>query len=90
MKKFQLLFVWILLIALCSCRKKTDPGEMQVQGGPMEMISFSFTHTGMSTEECFLYSVEQTEEGIRLYTEELFSGGFILEYDAVQLQRFIS
>jgi len=79
MKKFQLLFVWILLIALCSCRKKTDPGEMQVQGGPMEMISFSFTHTGMSTEQCFLYSAEQTEDGIRIYTEELFAGGLIVD-----------
>lgn len=45
----------------------------------MEITSFSFTHTGMSTDKCFCYSAEQTEEGVRLYTEELFSGGFIVD-----------
>ena len=45
----------------------------------MEIIFFSFTHTGMSTEECFRYSAEQTEEGVRLYTEELFVNGLIVD-----------
>ena len=45
----------------------------------MEITSFSFTHTGMSAEECFRYSAEQTEEGVRLYTEELFVNGLIVD-----------
>ncbi|MBE5874725.1 MAG: hypothetical protein E7287_10040 [Lachnospiraceae bacterium] len=75
MKKLQLLFVLILMIILCSCGKK----EKTIEGETMEITLFSFTHTGMSTEECFLYSAEQTENGIRLYTEELFSGGLIVD-----------
>lgn len=79
MKKLQLIFLWILMIALCGCGKKAEQGEIQAMGEPMEITSFSFTHTGMSTEQCFLYSAEQTEDGIRLYTEELFSGGLIVD-----------
>ena len=45
----------------------------------MKITSFSFTHTGMSAEECFRYSAEQTEEGVRLYTEELFVNGLIVD-----------
>lgn len=72
------------LLFLAACRTAGNPEPVQLpeaaeEGEPMELKAFSFTHTGMSTEECFLYSVEQTEEGIRLYTEELFSGGFILD-----------
>jgi len=83
MKKFQLIFVWMLMMVLCGCSKKAEPEQqpekMQEQAEPMEITAFSFTHTGMSTEECFLYSAEQTKEGIRLYTEELFSGGLIVD-----------
>jgi len=90
MKKFQLIFLCILMIAICGCGKKEEPEEMQMMEEPremqmmeepreMEITSFSFTHTGSSTEQCFLYSAEQTEDGIRLYTEELFSGGLIVD-----------
>lgn len=83
MRKHQLLYLLILIIALCGCGKKEDPvqlpKEIPEQGEAMEIILFSFTHTGMSTAECFLYSAEQTEDGIRLYTEELFSGGLIVD-----------
>lgn len=83
MKKLQLIFVLILMIVLCGCGKKADLGqlheEIPAEGEPMEITLFSFIHTGMSTEECFLYSAEQTEDGIRLYTEELFSGGLIVD-----------
>lgn len=59
--------------------KRKDRGEILVIGKPMVITAFSFTHTGMSTEQCFLYSAEQTEDGIRLYTEQLFSGGLIVD-----------
>ena len=74
-----MIFLWILMIFLCGCRNKEKQGEIQAMREPMEIILFSFTHTGMSTEQCFLYSAEQTEDGIRLYTEELFSGGLIVD-----------
>ena len=79
MKKIQLIFLCLLMIALCGCGKIVEPEEVPATGEPMEITSFSFTHTGMSTEECYLYSVEQTEDGVRLYTEELFSGGLIVD-----------
>lgn len=83
MRKLQLLYLLILIFVLCGCGKKEDPvqlpKETQEQGEAMEITLFSFTHTGMSMEQCFMYSAEQTEEGIRLYTEELFSGGLIVD-----------
>ena len=83
MRKLQLMYLLILIITLCGCGKKEDPvqlpEEIMVEEEPMDIISFSFTHTGMSTEECFSYSAEQTDDGIRLYTEELFSGGLIVD-----------
>ena len=79
MKKSQLIFLWILMIGLCGCGKKEEQGEILMIGKSMEIVAFSFTHTGMSTEQCFLYSAEQTEDGIRLYAEELFSGGLIVD-----------
>ena len=79
MKKLQFIFLCLLIIALCGCGKTVEPEEVPATEEPMEITSFSFTHTGMSTEECYLYSVEQTEDGVRLYTEELFSGGLIID-----------
>jgi len=79
MKKLQLIFLCILMIALCGCSKKEEPEEIVIMVEPMEITLFSFTHSGMSTEQCFLYSAEKTDEGIRLYTEELFSGGLIID-----------
>lgn len=82
-RKIQLMYLLILMITLCGCGKKEvlvqSPKETLKQEEAMEITLFSFTHTGMSTKECFLYSAEQTEAGIRLYTEELFSGGVIVD-----------
>ena len=83
MKKRQLLLGLFIMIVLCGCGKKEEPvqpsEEISVKGEPMKITAFSFRHTGMSMEECFLYSAEQTKDGIRLYTEELFSGGLIVD-----------
>lgn len=37
MKKLQLIFLWILMIALCGCGKKAEQGEIQAMGEPMEI-----------------------------------------------------
>ena len=41
MKKLQLIFLWILIIALCGCGKKEEQGEIPEMGEPMEITSFS-------------------------------------------------
>lgn len=88
MKILHTLLSFVLIMALCGCGEISEPPltqqpaqEMQEmkEAEPLEITSFSFTHTGMSTDECFCYSAEQTEEGVRLYIEELFSGGFIVD-----------
>ena len=72
----QSLLALLLVAGLCACGMIKGGGQ---EDGTVEFVSFSFTHTGMSTDECYLYSVQQTEEGVRLYTEELFSGGQIVD-----------
>ena len=84
MRMLQTLFALILVTALCGCgaaggQDTTQPSGEAQEGEAMEITSFSFTHTGMSTDECFRYSAEQTEEGVRLYTEELFVNGLIVD-----------
>ena len=76
---FLVLVIGVYLAACGKTDAETAEEEMPWQGEAMEITLFSFTHTGTSTEECFLYSAEQTGEGIRLYTEELFSGGLIVD-----------
>ena len=84
MKILKTLLVFALAASLCGCgtaggQDTTQPSGEAQKGEPMEITSFSFTHTGMSTDECFRYSAEQTEEGVRLYTEELFVNGLIVD-----------
>ena len=45
----------------------------------MDIISFSFAHSGPSAAECFLYSVVREGGAVRLYTEGLYSGGKTVE-----------
>ena len=41
----------------------------------MEIRFFSFSHRGMSAADCYLYSAEKAETGVRLYTEDMYYGG---------------
>lgn len=82
MKKATTILALALLIALCGCTAAggtNAPSETGQGEEPMKIAVFEFTHTGMSTAECYLYSAEKMEEGMHLYTEELFAGGYILD-----------
>lgn len=71
MKKLQLIFLCILMIALCGCGKKPEPEEVQATEEPMEIASSSSTHTEMSAEE----SYEQWYKTILDSNYELIMGG---------------
>ena len=69
-----------LLLLLCSCRgKQPDPELPKVGGEPLEITAFSFWHTAMEMDECFVYSAEAVETGIHLYTEELYLNGRVVD-----------
>ncbi|MBQ2697218.1 MAG: hypothetical protein IJF59_00970 [Clostridia bacterium] len=61
----------LLLFGGCS-----DAGQTEA---PMEITAFSFSHRGMSTGDCYLYQVSRESDGVRLYTEQLFAGGEIVD-----------
>lgn len=79
----------ILCIPLCAaalflfgCKAKPSPPmqpEVIEAGDPLDILSFSFSHGGSSTDQCFSLSAEQTEAGTRLYAEGLYSGGPIVD-----------
>lgn len=85
MKVLKVLLAILAVMGLCSCRvpgggePAQPPEENWQEGEPLEMTFFEFSHTGSSTEECFLYSAKQEGGGTRLYTEGLFSGGLIVD-----------
>ena len=68
--------VSVILLLLCSCAggdlPETTGGTMETN---MEILSFSFSHSGMSAADCYLYSAEKEASGVRLYTEDLYYGG---------------
>jgi len=45
----------------------------------MNITSFSFSHTASNTEGCYSFEITRTENGTRLYAEELFYGGRIAD-----------
>lgn len=78
---FLLFLLMTVMLSACSGQtKETVPASTaSLRKEALEITEFSFFHTGMSSEECFQYSVCKTEDGVRLYTEELFSGGLIVD-----------
>lgn len=49
---------------------------------PVELTEFTFDHFGMMANDCFTFTVTETEDGVMLYLEENFSGGAVLETPA--------
>lgn len=76
-----LLAAVIFLVCSCSPEKKPiqNPDNSKTGGTPMEVIFFSFQHTASNTDDCYYFEVARQENGIRLYAEELFSGGRIAD-----------
>lgn len=81
MKLIEILLAALLITGCGVTGEPVSPEQPEpvIQEEALEITAFSFSHRGMSTEECYYYSVEQREEGVHLYTEELFSGGFIVD-----------
>jgi len=78
-EKLRILLAVAFMIILCSCESADKPEVGLQEEESMVITSFSFTHSGMSTAECFRYSAEQTETGVRLYIEELFLNGLVVD-----------
>lgn len=66
----------LLLFTVCACGREQPP---EVSGEPKEIASFRFTHRGSETSQCFVYAMEATGEGVRLYYEGLYLGGPIVD-----------
>lgn len=66
------------LVLLCACGGK-EPEQPEAGGPPMEITAFSFYHTASWAEDCYCLELTREEDGVRLYAEELFSGGRVAE-----------
>ena len=76
MRIMPILLIVLFLLGLCGC--KATGGTTQA-GEPLDITAFSFTHQGSSTDQCYRYTATQEGDSIRLHTEELFSGGLVID-----------
>ena len=85
MKSNLLRIILLLGLALlCGCtanqptnspqKTETEPG-----GEPMDITAFSFQHGASLADECYLFKLTKDGDSVRLYAEELFSGGRIAD-----------
>lgn len=84
--KWMLSFVSLFLLG--GCGEPPEPAPEPIPSptpepsGPVDLIEFTFSHRGMAANDCFTFTVTETAEGTRLYLEQDFSGGIILEEPA--------
>lgn len=76
MKPYLILAVLAVFLLLAGCKGEKAP---EVSGEPKEITSFRFTHRGSDTSQCFVYAMEASSEGVRFYTEGLYSGGPVVD-----------
>ncbi len=76
MRFMPILLIGLLVLGLCGCKAA---GGTKQAGEPLEIIAFSFTHNGSSMDQCYRYSASLEDDSIRMHTEELFSGGLVLD-----------
>ena len=84
MKTLKWILVCIVfLLILGGCGESPDPAPepvpAQPEAEPVELKEFSFWHSGMMANDCFVFTVRQVEEDVILYLEENFSGGVVLD-----------
>lgn len=81
MKWIILCIVFLLILGGCgeSPEPAPEPVPAQPEAEPVELKEFSFWHSGMMAEDCFVFTVRQVEEDVILSLEENFSGGVVLD-----------
>ena len=81
MKWIILCIVFLLILGGCgeSPEPAPEPVPAQPEAEPVELKEFSFWHSGMMAEDCFVFTVRQVEEDVILSLEENFSGGAVLD-----------
>lgn len=86
MKKVKILLVSILLIFLFGCVGNNNGGiddtikdiqEREIKISEGDLVYFEFSHRGMSMDDFYIYSLEETENGVRMYAE--IEAGNIIE-----------
>ena len=55
------------------------PGAGNKPPKTTEITTFRFRHSGMWPGDCYCYTLERTQQGARLYMEELLSNGQIVD-----------
>ena len=79
-----LALVLALCLLLCGCGAVKAPSpagsaQGEVEGEPLDLSAFSFYHTASLADACFRLEVKREGEEIRLYAEELFINGRIVD-----------
>lgn len=71
------------LALLCGCGLTQNPKtpsqspQQETGGEPLNITSFSFSHSGSMANDCYTLELTREENGTHLYAEELFSNGRI-------------
>lgn len=71
MRRLLLLFI-SMIILFSGCTMNFEPvssTKAEINANPLVIKSFSFSHSGMSTDQIYSYSAEQAENDVHLYLE---------------------
>ena len=77
-----ILLLGLALLCGCTANQPTNsPQQTEIEPGgePMDITAFSFQHGASLADECYLFKLTKDGDSVRLYAEELFSGGRIVD-----------
>lgn len=77
-----ILLLGLALLCGCTANHPTNsPQQTEIEPGgePMDITAFSFQHGASLADECYLFKLTKDGDSVRLYAEELFSGGRIVD-----------